>query len=159
MPPSSVGAPAERRAQIRPADVADEQRVAGQHRVRTVLGADLGVVDTRIEIDSGEWPGVSSTTSRTAPSSTVVAVGHRRERVLGLRRAPRWIVGAGPVAQLQVAGDEVGVEVRQEHVADPAAEPVGVVQVLLDVALGVDDGRVATLWSAIRYEAWARQPR
>ena len=39
-----------------------------------------------------------------------------------------------------MAGDEVGVEVRQEHVPDPAAEPAGVLDVLLDVALRVDDG-------------------
>ena len=50
---------------------------------------------------------------------------------------------AGALAQLEVARHEVGVEVRQEHVPDPAAEPVRVLEVLLDVALGVDHGRDA----------------
>jgi len=49
------------------------------------------------------------------------------------------------VAQLEMAGDEVRVEVRQEHVADPAAERVRGVDVLVDVALRIDHGRLAAL--------------
>ena len=50
------------------------------------------------------------------------------------------------VAQLEMAGDEVRVEVGQEHVGDPAAERVRVLDVLLDVALRIDDhGRAARL--------------
>ena len=47
------------------------------------------------------------------------------------------------VAQLEVTGYEVGVEVGEEDVRDPAAELVGVVDVLPDVALGIDHHRLA----------------
>src|SRR5438309_687089 len=53
--------------------------------------------------------------------------------------------GPRPVAQLEVAGDEVRVKVREEHMADPAPEPVSVLEVLRDVALRVDHGRLAAL--------------
>ena len=136
-----LGAPAERAAQVGAADVADEQRVAGEHRVG--VGGPRSGSYTRIEIDSGECPGVSSTSSRTAPSCDGIAVGHRRERVLGLGPRAKVDRRALALAKLEVAGHEVGVEVRQEHVLDPAAQPPGVLEVLLDVALRIDHGRVA----------------
>ena len=43
------------------------------------------------------------------------------------------------VAQFQVAGDEVGVEVAEEDMADLEAKFFRVGQVLLNVALRVDD--------------------
>ena len=46
---------------------------------------------------------------------------------------------AAAVAQFQMAGDEVGVEVGEEDVADLEAKFLGVGQVLLDVALRIDD--------------------
>ena len=46
---------------------------------------------------------------------------------------------AAAVAQFEMAGDEVGVEVREEDVTDLEAELVSVVEILLDVALRVDD--------------------
>jgi hypothetical protein len=48
---------------------------------------------------------------------------------------------ATTIAQLQVPGDEIGVKVAQEHVADLETEAIGVCQVLLDVALRIDDNR------------------
>ena len=39
-----------------------------------------------------------------------------------------------------MAGDEVRVEVRQENVANPNVEASRVAQVLVDVALRIDDG-------------------
>jgi hypothetical protein len=41
-------------------------------------------------------------------------------------------------------GDEVRVHVGQEHVLDPAAELLGVIEVLLDVTLRVDDRGAAS---------------
>jgi hypothetical protein len=35
-------------------------------------------------------------------------------------------------------GDEIGVEVSQEHVPDPAAQPVGVRDILVNITLGID---------------------
>ena len=50
-----------------------------------------------------------------------------------------------------MAGDEVGVEVGEDDVLDPAAEPVRVLDVLVDVALRVDDrGRPPRSSSATR---------
>ena len=64
------------------------------------------------------------------------------------------------IAQLEVAGDEVRVEVGEEDVRDREAMLVGEREVLPDVALRVDDrGRAAICSSPIRYEACARQLR
>jgi hypothetical protein len=52
------------------------------------------------------------------------------------------------IAQLQMARNEVGVKVRQEHVADLEAKRSRIVQILLDVALRIhDDGCRARLVS------------
>ena len=48
---------------------------------------------------------------------------------------------AGPVAQLQVAGDEIGVKVRQDDMPNLEAVCAGKGEVLVDVALGIDDDR------------------
>ena len=52
--------------------------------------------------------------------------------------------GTAPVAQFQMAGDEAGVEVGEEDVADLKAKSRSVGQVLLDIALGGDDNRGRT---------------
>jgi len=46
---------------------------------------------------------------------------------------------AATVAQLQVAGDKIRVEMSQKHVPDLETECFGVLQVLLDIALRIDD--------------------
>jgi hypothetical protein len=74
-----------------------------------------------------------------------VAVGHRRERELGAGAGAEVDDGALAVAQLEMAGHEVRVEVGQEHARDPAAQPVRVRDVLLDVALRVDHRRLAAV--------------
>ena len=68
-----------------------------------------------------------------------VAVVHGDEGVLGDGAGAEMDGGAAAIAELEMAGDEVGVEVREEDVADLEAECVGVVEILLDVALRVDD--------------------
>jgi len=100
--------------------------------------------DTRIEIDSGECPGGLEHREAHLAELHRVAVRHRRERILGPGPRAEMDRGALALAKLEVAGNEVGVEMRQEHVTDPAAEPAGVVEVLLDVALWVDHGRGST---------------
>src|SRR5262249_21161101 len=64
----------------------------------------------------------------------------RREGVLRFRRRAEIDRGAGAVAQLEMTGDEVGVEVGEEDVRDAQAVRVGEGQVLIDVALRGDDG-------------------
>ncbi len=51
---------------------------------------------------------------------------------------------AAAIAQLQVTGNEIGVEVAEKDVADLQPEFLGVDHVLLDVALRVDDDGGAT---------------
>lgn len=68
-----------------------------------------------------------------------VAVAHGVKGVFGLGLGAEMDPGAAAVAELEMAGDEVSVEVGEEDVADEEAVLRGVVEVLLDVALGVDD--------------------
>ena len=96
--------------------------------------------NTSSEIDSGVWPGVSSASRRTRPSSIASPSCSGDERVLGLRLGAQVDGRAGPIAQLEVAGEEVGVQVRQEHVRDAQAVLAREREVLLDVALRIDDG-------------------
>jgi hypothetical protein len=46
---------------------------------------------------------------------------------------------AAAVAKFQMAGNKVGVEMCQEHVANLKAEFFSVGEVLLNIALGIDD--------------------
>ena len=136
-----LGAPAERAAQIGTAHVADEQRVTGEDRVRLVAPL-VSVIDQ----DRDRLRRVPGRLEHGHPHRAElhrVTVGHRRERILGLGPRAEVDDGAGALAQLEVAGDEVRVEVGQEHVADPATHLIRVGQVLRDVTLGVDDGRQA----------------
>ena len=73
-----------------------------------------------------------------------IAILHRSERVFRLRARPKMDGGAAAVAEFQVAGDEVGMEMSKEYVADLKAEGCRVGQVLLNVALGIDDDRGGT---------------
>ena len=68
-----------------------------------------------------------------------VAVVHGDEGVLGDGARAEMDGGTTTIAELEVASDEVCVEVCEEDVANLQAEFFGVVEVLLDVALRVDD--------------------
>ena len=75
-----------------------------------------------------------------------MAVLHCYERVLRLSLGAKMDGRAAAVAQFQMAGHEVRVEVGQENMPNCAAELLGIRQVLLDVALRVDDsGATAAL--------------
>ena len=132
-----VGGPAQRGAQVGAADVADEQRVAGEDGVR------FGRVLLQIEHqDRDGLDGVArgfQHLQAQAREVERVAVLHGDEGVFRLGARAEMDGGAATVAQFQMAGDEVGVEVGQKDVADLEAEFLGVGQVLLDVALGIDD--------------------
>ncbi len=71
-----------------------------------------------MEIDSGVWPGVSSTFRRTRPNSRM---SPSRRGVNAIRRFCRGAEingGAHTIAQLQMTGDKIGVEMRQKHMLD-----------------------------------------
>src|SRR5277367_4238546 len=72
-----------------------------------------------------------------------IAVLHRHEGVFGLGAGTKMdgcttFLGT-QVAQLQMAGDKVGVEMGEKDMADLESQFLGVVQVLLNIALRVDD--------------------
>src|SRR5262245_40735404 len=48
---------------------------------------------------------------------------------------------ARAIAQLQMPGDEIGMKVRQEDMPNLEVHQSGIVQILLDVALRIDDDR------------------
>src|SRR4029453_1731606 len=107
-----VSRPAQRRAQIGPTDVADEQGVAREDRLR------LRRVAIEIEHqDRDRLDGVAGRLEHRQPNPSeleAVAIGHRRERILRLRLRPEMDLRAGSIAQLEVARNEVSVEMREE---------------------------------------------
>jgi hypothetical protein len=126
--------------EVRPSDVADEQRVAGQHgpwlrrapavdqRERGVLRPVAGGVQRADgDVAEAQLPPVVE---------RLVGVVGRGEPVDVDRRPGRR--GEAPVA-----GDVVGVVVRLQDVRDSDAHVAGEREVLLDVELGIDHGRDA----------------
>ena len=85
------------------------------------------------------WPGVSKNLQAEVREVESIAVLRRLEGVLRLRARAEVDGGAAAVAEFEVAGDEVGVKVGEEDVADFEPELRGVGEVLVDVALRVDD--------------------
>ena len=75
------------------------------------------------------------------PELDDVAVVQGRERILGAGGCAEIDGGAGAVAQLEMPGEEIRVKVREEDVRDAQAVLRREREVLLDVALRVDDRR------------------
>jgi hypothetical protein len=76
-----------------------------------------------------------------APELDGIAIVERRESVFGLRRCAQIDGRARPVAKLQVTGDEVRMQVREEDVRDAQVVIRGIGHVLINVALRIDDCR------------------
>jgi hypothetical protein len=134
-----VGGRASRREQIGPADVADEQRVAGQHSPRLVA-LPLGDHDAdRLGRVAGCGEHVEGHVAEGEPLP--VLQGLHGE--LGLGRGAVADHRPGGRGDLEVAGEEIGVEVGLDHPLDVQALGRGVIEILGDVALGVDDDRPA----------------
>lgn len=122
------------------ADVADEQRVAGQHSVGDLVVAVL--VHEDADRLGGVAGGLHDLQGHLAEGDAL-ALGEGADRVLGLGAAAVADPCSGPVGQLQVSGDEVRVEVGVDHPDDGEAPCLGVRQVLRDVPSRVDDDRPA----------------
>ena len=148
MPPRSAALQPSATRRVRPADVADEQRVAGQHRGGRL--AVRRVVEDQQRNRLRRVPGGGQRAQPHLAQVDLVAVGERREGVLRRRLGAQVDAGAGAVAQLEVSGEEVGVQVREHDVPDRQAVFLRVGQVLVDVALRVHDHRP---------DATARRPR
>jgi hypothetical protein len=67
-----------------------------------------------------------------------VAVLHGHESIFRLGAGAEMDRRPAAVAQFQMAGDEVGMEVGQEDMPDLQDEFLGIRKILLDIALGVD---------------------
>ena len=77
------------------------------------------------------------------PQLDRVSVGKSGELVLGLRPGAEVDLRAHAIAQLEVACQEVGVQMREQHMLDPAAAALGVGDVVVYVPLWIDDRRDA----------------
>ncbi len=126
--------------QVGPADVADEEGVAGEH------GGGLGVVGVFVHDDAHRFRGVAGGVAELEgdlAERDAFAVGHRA--VCELRRRHRRVDdrGAGRLGEFEVSGQEVGVEVRLDHELDGEAVGLGIGEVFADVAAGIDHHRTA----------------
>src|SRR5207237_626741 len=72
------------------------------------------------------------------PERQALAIVERSELVLGIGARAEVDARAFAVAQLEMSGEEIGVEVSQKDVANPAPQPVGVLDIVVDVALRID---------------------
>ena len=137
------GRPAQRRAQIGPPHVADEQSVSGEHGMR------LRVAGVQVVNDDGDR--LRRVARRFqhlqahAPEFENVAIVKRSKRVPRFRRGAQIDRRAHAIAQLQMPGDEIGVEMRQEYVLDLERVLGGKRDVLVGVPLRVNDGCRACL--------------
>src|SRR5208337_735897 len=152
-----VRTPSQRRPQVRAPYVADEQRVPGKYSVW------LRRVPPKIEHqDRDRLNGVPGRLQHLQPQSRKVkriSVLHGGESVLRLGAGSKMDGRAATIAQLQVTGDEVSVEVAEKNMADLQPKFLGIGQILLDVALRVDDdgGRTVLISEQIRGVGQAAQ--
>jgi hypothetical protein len=87
-----------------------------------------------------------------------VAVLHCHEGIFRLSARAKIDGCAATVAQFEMAGHKIGVEMREKDMADLQSQFSGVSQILLNIALRIhDDSGLRS--SPTRYDAWARQPR
>ena len=101
-----------------------ETACIGQNRMKGVVAA-LWVKKKDPLIDSGERPGVLSTSRWTRTSCSVApspigANGHSASRA-----RPEVNRGAAVLMKFDPVGDEVGMTTRVGHVRDPVAHPIG----------------------------------
>ena len=134
-----VGCPTQRSPQVGAADVSDEQGIAGEDGVRFCR------VLLQIEHqDRDRFDGVSRCFENLYAQPWElerVSVLHRHKCVFRLCAGTKTDGSAAAVAQLQMPSNEVSMEVGQEDVADFEAKFPSVDQVLVNIALWVDDNR------------------
>ena len=84
------------------------------------------------------------------PDAQFVALAHRAMRDLGTGGRAEHDLGAGAPGQLGMPADEVGVDVRLDDVAAAQTALVGRVDVLLHIALRIDDRCLAVRPDQVR---------
>src|SRR5262245_26228231 len=126
--------------QVRSPDVADEERVAGQDFLRLIRG--LGVGDQNGDAFGRVAGGLQDAENDFADPELVAVFGRR---VIDSRSGftPDDDLRPRALGKLAMAADEFGVQLRLDHVSDLQPFGFGFVDVLLDVALRIDDRRFA----------------
>ncbi len=135
-PGELVSGPTDGSEQVRPTDVADEQGVAGQHPPRIGI---VGVLPDHDRHRLGRVARRQSDLENHLAQHQPLTLVQALDREVGPCGLAEGDDGAGRRRELEVAGHEVGVEVRLEDAFDAQTEPFGVGEVLRDVPLGVDD--------------------
>jgi hypothetical protein len=131
------GRPAERGTQVGTADVADEQSVASED------GVGGGIAGVEVVNEDGDGlrsvAGGFERLQADAAELDDVALAARRVGVCGFGGGAEINRRARQIAQFQMSGDEIGVKVREEDVADLEGVFGGEGEVLADVALGINN--------------------
>ena len=120
------GCPADRGQEIRPPHVTDEQGVASEDAPRLVLGTFVHDEGDRLGRVTRRGPDLDDDIAERQR----LTVGERLDREVGQSPFPVGDGRAGGGGELQVPGDEVGVEVRLEDPFDPQPVLLGVGEVL-----------------------------
>ncbi|MEI2699471.1 MAG: hypothetical protein V9E94_14450 [Microthrixaceae bacterium] len=136
-----VRRPADRGEKVGASDVADEEGVAGEDRPRVAAVRRVGPHDDRDRLRS--VTGGVAHLEHDLPQLETLAVDQHVHGEVGLGAGPERDRRSGGVGQLEVAGQEIRVEVGLDHPLDREAVPLGVGEVHADVALGVDDDGAA----------------
>ena len=126
--------------EVGPRDVADEQRVAGEHRPRLVAARGVDERERRV---LGPVPGRVQRAHAQRAELELPAVVEGLVVVVGRGVAVDVDRRAGRGGEPAVARDVVGVVVGLEHVLDAHAQVAREAQVLVDLEARVDDGRDA----------------
>jgi len=143
--------PAERCAEIRSSHVADKQCVARKHRDRAgIRDSGLGIRDQSAVVHEqrNRFDRMPRRFQSLDPDRSEIdhrAVANRLEFIFRDRFPTEADDRAHAVAQLEVAGNEIRVEVRQEDVRDTKVVIGRERQILIDVALRIDDSRGTAL--------------
>ena len=131
------GRPAERSTKIRASDITNEQGVACQDRLWRAL-APIEIEDD----NRNRFWGVARCFERFQshpPELDHAPVAERRKSVFGPRFGAKINRCAQAIPELQVSGYKVGVQMGQDHVLDLKVMFGCKYEILVDIALGVDN--------------------
>ena len=124
--------------EVGPPDVAHEERVAREHCVRDcVVGA---LVDDHAD-RLGSVPGRRDDLERHVAEREPFTVAQLIDGKVNVRTFPVGDDGTGASGELEMAAEEVGVDVRLDDPFDGEPELGSLREIVADVATGIDDHR------------------
>ena len=126
--------------QVGPTYIADEERVAGEHRVwRRVVGVLVDQDADRLGSVTRRRDDLEGDASEREPLPVVESVDRKPD----LGSIAVADDGTGASGKLEMATQEVGVDVRLDDSLDGESELVGLREVVADIPAGIDDHRPA----------------